>query len=67
LSLEDANKRCGLGLTPHPALSHAFAKASARRPRRGYPSVACLKVRRSPNFFGRVRWFGRQSHGVAAL
>ena len=22
-------------LTPHPALSHAFAKASARRPRRG--------------------------------
>ena len=44
LSLEDANQDCGLVLTPHPALSPAFAKASARRPRRGYPSVACLKV-----------------------
>ena len=34
-------------LTPHHTLSHAFAKASARRPRRGNPSVACLKVRES--------------------
>src|SRR5688572_16771602 len=36
-----------LVLTPHPAPSHAFAKASARTPRRGNPSVACLNVRTS--------------------
>src|SRR5688572_16771603 len=36
-------------LTPHPALSHAFAKASARRPRRGR-NVRRLEVELNERF-----------------